>query len=63
MIIGILSNELRELLDPSLITDIDEEADIKVKERREDIKMAYSLLLYHAKIDHIKIAGDIEHEV
>ena len=63
MIIEILSKELRELLDPSLITDGDEELDIKVKERREDIKMAYSLLLYHAKIDHSKIAGDIENEV
>lgn len=62
MIIGILSNELRELLDPSLIIDGDE-ADIKVKERREDIKMAYSLLLYHAKIDHRKISGDIQCEV
>ena len=57
-----MSNQLRELLqDPC--NDSEDEKDLLVQERLRDVSTAFSLLLYHAKINTEDVSQDISEKV
>ena len=58
-----MSNQLRELLQDPCNDSENEKEDLLVQERLRDVSTAFSLLLYHAKINTEDVSQDISERV